>query len=124
MAEPVLRIRDLRIRFRTPGRRTTAVAGIDLEVGRGEILGIVGETGCGKTVTGLSVLGLLPDTAELEAAELRLLGRDLLALSDREWRELRGTDVAMVFQNPTNSFNPVFTIGAQMRHVLAAHEGL
>ena len=124
MAAPVLRIRDLRIRFRTPGRRTTAVAGIDLEVGRGEILGIVGETGCGKTVTGLSVLGLLPDTAELEAAELRLLGRDLLALSDREWRELRGTDVAMVFQNPTNSFNPVFTIGSQMRHVLTAHEGL
>jgi peptide/nickel transport system ATP-binding protein/oligopeptide transport system ATP-binding protein len=122
--EPVLRIRDLRIRFRTPGRRTTAVSGIDLEVGRGEILGVVGETGCGKTVTGLSVLGLLPETAEVEAAELRLLGRDLLTLSDAEWRKLRGTDVAMVFQNPSNSFNPVFTLGAQMRDVLAAHEGL
>jgi oligopeptide/dipeptide ABC transporter ATP-binding protein len=121
--EPVLRIRDLRIDFRTPGRRASAVSGIDLDVGHGEILGIVGETGCGKTVTGLSVLGLLPETAEVEAAELRLLGRDLLALSDREWRELRGSDVAMVFQNPTNSFNPVFTIGAQMRHVLAEHEG-
>lgn len=121
--EPVLRIRDLRIRFRTPGRRATAVSGIDLDVGQGEILGVVGETGCGKTVTGLSVLGLLPDTAEVEASELRLLGRDLLALSDDEWRELRGTDVTMVFQNPTSSFNPVFTIGAQMRHVLAEHEG-
>jgi peptide/nickel transport system ATP-binding protein len=124
MPEPVLRIRDLHIRFRTPGRRTTAVAGIDLDVGAGEILGVVGETGCGKTVTGLSVLGLLPDTAEVEAAELRLLGRDLLSLSDAEWRELRGTDVAMVFQNPTNSFNPVFTIGSQLRDVLAQHEGL
>ena len=122
--DPVLSIRDLRIRFRTPGRRTTAVSGIDLEVGRGEILGVVGETGCGKTVTGLSVLGLLPETAEVEAAELRLLGRDLLALSEAEWRALRGRDVAMVFQNPSNSFNPVFTIGAQMRDVLAAHEGL
>ncbi len=121
--EPILRIRDLRVRFRTPGRRAVAVAGVDLDVGHGEILGIVGETGCGKTVTGLSVLGLLPDTAEVEAEELRLLGRDLLALSDNEWRDLRGRDVAMVFQNPTNSFNPVFTIGAQMRHVLAEHEG-
>jgi peptide/nickel transport system ATP-binding protein len=124
MAEPILRIRDLRVRFRTPGRRSTAVSGIDLEVDEGEILGVVGETGCGKTVTGLSIMGLLPETAEVEADELQLLGRDLRSLSDGEWRKLRGTDVAMVFQNPTSSFNPVFTIGAQLRDVLAAHEGL
>ena len=85
--EPILRIRDLRIRFRSPGRRTTAVSGIDLELRAGEILGIVGETGCGKTVTGLSVMGLLPETAEVEAAELRLLGRDLARAM---WRYLEG----------------------------------
>ena len=124
IAEPVLRIRDLRIRFRTPGRRTTAVAGIDLELNEGEILGIVGETGCGKTVTGMSLLGLLPDTAEVEAAEMRLMGRDLLTITDRDLRAMRGTEVAMVFQNPTNSFNPVFTIGSQMRDVIKTHEGL
>ena len=123
-SRPVLSVRELRVRFRSPGRRTTAISGVDLELGAGEVLGVVGETGCGKTVTGLSLMGLLPESAEVEAAEMRLLGRDLLALSEPQWRELRGTDVAMVFQNPTNSFNPVFTIGAQMRDVLAEHEGL
>ena len=122
--EPVLRIRDLRIRFKTPGRQTTAVSGIDLDVGKGEVLGVVGETGCGKTVTGLSVLGLLPDTARVEAQEMRLLGDDLLTFSEADFRRIRGSIVTMVFQNPANSFNPVFTIGSQMRSVLSAHEGL
>jgi peptide/nickel transport system ATP-binding protein len=123
-SEPVLRIRDLRIRFQTPGRETTAVSGIDLEVGTGEVLGVVGETGCGKTVTGMSVLGLLPDSARVEASEMRLLGDDLLGFSEDDFRRIRGSTVSMVFQNPANSFNPVFTIGSQMRKVLAAHEGL
>ena len=122
--EPVLRIRDLRISFKTPGRQTTAVSGLDLDVGEGEVVGVVGETGCGKTVTGMSVLGLLPETAHVEAAEMRLLGEDLLSYSEDDFRRIRGSQVSMVFQNPANSFNPVFTIGSQMRSVLRTHEGL
>jgi len=123
-SQPVLRIRDLRISFKTPGRSTTAVSGIDLDVGVGEVVGVVGETGCGKTVTGLSVLGLLPDTAHVSASEMTLLGEDLMTYSESDFRKIRGSQVSMVFQNPANSFNPVFTIGSQMRSVLKAHEGL
>jgi peptide/nickel transport system ATP-binding protein len=122
-ADEVLRVRGLRIAFQTPHRRTTAVDGIDLDLARGEVLGIVGETGCGKTVTGLSLLGLLPASARVSADELRLLGDDLLGYDESDFRRLRGRSVAMVFQNPTNSFNPLFTIGSQLRSVLAEHEG-
>jgi oligopeptide/dipeptide ABC transporter ATP-binding protein len=122
--EPVLRIRELHVEFRAPGRVTTAVSDVSLDVDGGEVVGVVGETGCGKTVTGLSVLRLLPQTALVRATELRFMGRDLLTLPDEEMRRIRGSQIAMVFQNPSSSFNPVFTIGSQMRGVLAAHEGL
>jgi peptide/nickel transport system ATP-binding protein len=123
-SDPLLRIRDLEVVFRTPGRSATAVTGLSLEVSSGEVVGVVGETGCGKTVTGLSILGLLPRSASVRAAELRFMGHDLLALSDDDMRQVRGSLIAMVFQNPASSFNPVFTIGSQMRGVLDAHEGV
>lgn len=122
--EAVLSVRDLRVRFESHGRSTTALAGISLEVGAGEVLGVVGETGCGKTLTGLSVMRLLPRTARLEAAELKLLDRDLLRLPESELRALRGSAMTMVFQNPGASFNPVFTLGYQMLQVLKTHSGL
>ena len=121
-AGPVLEIRDLRLAFQGEDRLTVALRGVDLEVAPGEALGVVGETGCGKTVTGLAAMRLLPRTARLTAGALRFEGQDLLALDEPDMRRLRGDAIAMIFQNPSTAFNPVFTLGAQMRDVLAAHD--
>jgi oligopeptide/dipeptide ABC transporter ATP-binding protein len=121
-APPVLEIRGLRLAFQGEERRTVALDGIDLVIGAGEAVGVVGETGCGKTVTGLAAMRLLPSSARLSADVLRFDGHDMLTLDDRSLRQIRGAQVAMIFQNPTSAFNPVFTIGAQMSDVLAAHD--
>lgn len=120
-AGPVLEIRALHLTFQGEERSTVALDGVDLVIGPGEALGVVGETGCGKTVTGLAAMRLLPPSAHLTAAALRFAGRDLLTLDDDALRGIRGAEVAMIFQNPSTAFNPVFTIGAQMADVLAAH---
>ena len=121
--EALLQIRDLRLAFRhDDGSTTTALHGIDLDVAEGEAVGVVGETGCGKTVTGLAAMRLLPDNARVSAERLDFAGRDLLAASPGELRRIRGSELAMIFQNPTGAFNPVFSIGSQMAGVLAAHK--
>ncbi len=124
MSAPLLEVKDLGVRFVTPDGTTTGLDGVSLEVGRGEILGVVGETGCGKTLTGLSILGLLPATAKVSSGSIRLDGEELLGLPERSLRQVRGAGVGMVFQNPASAFNPVFSIGWQMRATLAAHESL
>src|SRR5260221_655712 len=111
MTAPVLAIRNLTARFRTGNTSVDAVRGVDFDIGEGEVLGIIGESGSGKTVTGLAILRLLPANAEVAADQLDFRGRNLLALADKEFRALRGTHLAMVFQNPTGSFNPAKTIG-------------
>ncbi len=108
---PLLEIRNLAARFRTGATSIDAVRGVDLAIGEGEVLGIIGESGSGKTVTGLAILRLLPANAEITAERLAFRGRELLALSDEAFRALRGTHLAMVFQNPAGSFNPAKTIG-------------
>jgi len=124
MTAPLLGVRDLAVSFVTPDGTTTGLDGVSVDVGQGEIVGLVGETGCGKTLTGLSIIGLLPRTARVTRGSITFDGRNLLGLSDTELRGVRGSSIAMVFQNPASAFNPVFTIGAQLRHVLAAHERL
>lgn len=111
MTATVLEIRNLCARFRTGGAAVEVVRGVDLAIGEGEVLGIIGESGSGKTVTGLSILRLLPANAEVSADVLNFRGSPLLTLTDEAFRALRGTHLAMIFQNPAGSFNPAKTIG-------------
>jgi oligopeptide/dipeptide ABC transporter ATP-binding protein len=122
VSEPVLRIRGLRTTFRIPGGVFPAVDGVDLDVYAGETLCMVGESGCGKSVTALSILRLLPTPpACIEAGEVIFEGRDLLKLPLDELRHIRGNRISMIFQEPMTSLNPVFTIGNQIEEVLKVH---
>ncbi len=121
--EPLLSIRGLRTYFYTDSGVAKAVDGVDLDIRRGEVLGLVGESGSGKSVTALSVLRLIPDPpGKIVGGEIFFGGRDLLALSWDEIRAIRGNDISMVFQEPMTSLNPVFTIGMQVTEVILAHE--
>jgi len=124
VAEPALQIEDLHISFFTLAGEVRAINGVSLEVYPGEFFGLVGETGCGKTVTGLAVLGLVPKPGRVTRGRILLHGRDLLRLPAREMRRIRGGDVAMIFQNPATSLNPVFTIGSQLVRVIRLHQRL
>src|ERR1700675_1471010 len=120
----LLEIDDLRVEFDQGGGVTSrALRGITLEVGAGEVVGVVGETGCGKTLTGLSVLRLLPKNARATGS-ITFDGIELTTLSDRKLRELRGRAVSVVFQSPGTSFNPVFTVGRQLEQVARTHLGV
>jgi peptide/nickel transport system permease protein len=120
-AAPLLRVQDLRVEFPSNGRTTMAVRGVSFELDHGETLGIVGESGSGKSVTALSIVQLLDSPGRVTAGQIRFGGQDLVRISDRRMAALRGGRIAMIFQNPASSLNPVFSIGFQMREAIRRH---
>lgn len=124
VGDPILEISNLETHFFTRDGVVKAVDGVDLTVGKGEILGLVGESGCGKSVTSMSVLRLIQNPGEIVGGSIRFHGEDLLDLSEKEMRSIRGDRISMIFQQPVGSLNPVFTAGSQISEVYEIHEGL
>lgn len=123
MQNALLEIRDLIVDYDSAARTGRAVDGFSFAIRPGEALALVGESGCGKSTTALAIMGLLPDSCRRQGC-IELAGRDLLSSSEDELEALRGKEIAMVFQEPMTSLNPVYTIGFQLREVLYQHEGL
>ena len=122
--EPLLSVEDLRVQFWTRRGTIHAVNGISFDIAPGETLGIVGESGCGKSVTSLAILGILPRAGRATTGRALFQGRDLLHLSDSQLRQVRGKEIAMIFQDPMTSLNPVLTIGRQIAEALETHFGM
>ena len=125
MPTPLLKIEDLSVSFDTSAGRVQAVSGVGLELARGETLGVVGESGCGKSVTALSVLGLVPSPPGfVDSGRIDFDGQDLLALDPEALRRIRGNRIGMIFQEPMTALNPVLTVGRQLTEGLMAHRQL
>ncbi len=120
----LLEVESLRTHFATPNGAVRAVDGVSFTIDSGETVALVGESGCGKSVTSMSILRLLPSPPAYFAGTIRFEGRDLLTLPEPEMRALRGNDVSMIFQEPMTSLNPVLTIGWQIGESLRLHQGL
>jgi oligopeptide transport system ATP-binding protein len=122
--EPLLSVEDLHVRFWTRRGTVHAVNGISFDIAPGETLGIVGESGCGKSVTSLAILGLLSRNGRVESGKAVFQGQDLVRQTDRTLRSVRGKEIAMIFQDPMTSLNPVLTIGRQIREAVETHFGM
>ncbi|WP_348620233.1 ABC transporter ATP-binding protein [Paenibacillus polymyxa] len=121
----LLEVTNLRTEFKTVAGTIRAVDGVDLSVGKGETLGIVGESGCGKSITSLSIMQLLPKgLGKVAAGEVRFNGENMLDFSERKMRSIRGNEMAMIFQEPMTSLNPVFKIGKQIAESARYHHGV
>jgi oligopeptide/dipeptide ABC transporter ATP-binding protein len=122
-AEPLVALRGLRTWFDTPRGTAKVLDGLDLEIGRGEILGLVGESGSGKSVTAYSILRLVPPPGRIAGGEVLLEGRDLLALPERQMRDVRGKEISMIFQDPRGFLDPVARVGSVLLEIYRTHEG-
>ncbi len=120
----LLEVKDLQTQFPTRSGLVRAVDGVSFHLDRGELLGLVGESGCGKSITALSVMRLISPPGKIVNGEILFDGKNLLKLSDAEMRQMRGDDIAMIFQDPMTSLNPVFTVGEQIAEALRLHRKL
>ena len=124
MTPKLLDIRDLRTYFHTFAGVIKAVDGIDFSIDQGKILGVVGESGCGKSVAGFSIMGLIEEPGRIEGGEILFNGENLAACDERRMRQIRGKDITMVFQDPMTSLNPLYTIQAQMEEAMKLHSDM
>src|SRR5438046_3604944 len=125
MAQPLLRVQNLSVGFKTERGDIRAVNDVSFSIFPGQTVALVGESGCGKSVTAMSILRLIPSPpGKVLGGEIRFSGRDLLTLSEREMRTVRGKDIAMIFQEPMTSLNPVYTIGDQIVEAITLHQGV
>lgn len=125
MSENILEIKDLVVHFETDDGCVRAINGLNFSIGREKTLGLVGETGAGKTTTALSVLNLVPNPpGKIKSGTITLDGKDVLSMSDKELEEMRGNDVAMIFQDPMTALNPVMTVGDQIAESIELHQHL
>ncbi len=123
MPQPLLEIRNLKTYFKTDEGIAKAVNGVDLNVPKGKTLGLVGESGCGKSVTALSIMRLIPDPpGKIIGGEIIFGGQNILELSESEMRRIRGNNISMIFQEPMTALNPVYRIGSQMAEVIRLHQ--
>src|SRR5438105_1666892 len=120
----LLQVKNLHTYFQTREGLVCAVDGVSFYLDQGELLGLVGESGCGKSITALSIMRLVAPPGKIVAGEILFDGRDLLKLSNAGMRDVRGNDVAMIFQDPMTSLNPVFTVGEQIAEALRLHRKL
>ena len=121
----LLSVKNLNTAFKVEGKDVTVVNNVSFDLNPGEIVGLVGESGCGKSVSALSIMGLVPDPpGKITGGEILLEGKDLLKLSEPEMEKVRGKEIGMIFQEPMTSLNPVLTIGKQITEILELHQGM
>jgi oligopeptide/dipeptide ABC transporter ATP-binding protein len=121
----LLQVKNLKTSFFTPEGEVRAIDGVSFEIGEGKTLGLVGESGCGKSVTSLSIMRLIPSPpGKIVGGEIFYRGRDLLKLNNEQMRKIRGNEISMIFQEPMTSLNPVFTVGNQIGEAIKLHQGL
>ena len=121
---PVLDIENLSTHIKLTSSVVQAVGNVDMKIDAGETLGVVGESGCGKSMTGLSIMGLLPPGGSIVNGSIKLDGRELVGLKQEELRQVRGNDIAMIFQDPLTSLDPTKTIGYQVAEPVRLHQGV